>query len=105
MCLYNKVKPSSLQQSIDKSHIAGLERFGVKLGDASKLFGKKFAAGASITKNPQDIEQIEVQGDFLEKAAEFVFKQFNKDGVKKGDIFVIQNKKKEPYYDESSDEE
>merc|ERR1712130_375365 len=76
--------------------IQGLDRFGIKLGDASKLFGKKFAAGASITKSPQDVEQIEVQGDFLDKAAEFVFKQFGKEGVKKTDIFVIQNKKKEP---------
>jgi len=33
----------------------------VKLADASKLFGKKFAAGASITKSPQDVEQIEVR--------------------------------------------
>ncbi len=91
--------------SLDLLDFAGLERFGVKLGDAAKLFGKKFAAGASITKNPQDVEQIEVQGDFLEKAAEFVLKQFSKDGVKKGDIYVIQNKKKEAFFDESSDED
>ena len=77
----------------------------MKLADAAKLFGKKFAAGASITKSPQDIEQIEVQGDFLDKAAEFVFKQFGKEGVKKSDIYVIQNRKKEAFFDESSDEE
>ena len=75
------------------------------MGDAAKLFGKKFAAGASITKSPQDIEQVEVQGDFLDKAAEFVLKQFSKDGVKKSDIYVIQNKKKEAFFDESSDED
>ena len=41
----------------------------------------------------------------MDKAAEFVFKQFGKEGVKKSDIYVIQNKKKESFFDESSDEE
>ncbi len=38
-----------------------METFGVKLAEASKLFGKKFASGASITKNPMEKEQIEVR--------------------------------------------
>lgn len=85
---------------------AGLERFGVKLADASKLFGKKFAAGASITKSPTEQEQIEVQGDFRDKAAELIVKQYGKDhGIKKSHIFVIENKKKEPFFDEESDDE
>jgi len=33
----------------------------VKLAEAAKLFGKKFAAGASITKNPMEKDQIEVK--------------------------------------------
>ena len=40
---------------------AGLETFGVKLAEASKLFGKKFASGASITKSPMEKDQIEVR--------------------------------------------
>ena len=39
---------------------AGLETFGIKLAEAAKLFGKKFASGASITKNPMEKDQIEV---------------------------------------------
>ncbi len=39
---------------------AGLETFGVKLPEAAKLFGKKFASGASITKNPMEKDQVEV---------------------------------------------
>lgn len=84
----------------------GLERFGIKLGDAAKLFGKKFASGASITKSPTEQEQIEVQGDFLEKAAELIVKQYGKEhGIKKPAIFVIENKKKEAFFDDESDEE
>lgn len=41
--------------------ISGLDMFGVKLGEASKLFGKKFASGASITKNAEGKEQIDCQ--------------------------------------------
>ena len=37
------------------------EAFGVKLGDAAKVFGKKFACGASVTKNPSEKEQIETK--------------------------------------------
>ena len=85
---------------------AGLDKFGVKLADAAKLFGKKFASGASITKTPTDQDQVEVQGDFLEKAAELIVKQYGKEhGIAKGDIYHIDNKKKEPYFDSESDED
>ena len=39
---------------------AGLDTFGIKLAEAAKLFGKKFASGASITKSPMEKDQIEV---------------------------------------------
>ena len=61
---------SSQPADADASSTAGLELFGVKLADASKLFGKKFAAGASITKNPMDKDQIEVRAlrvEFVEQ--------------------------------------
>jgi density-regulated protein len=80
--------------------ITGLDDFGVKLTEASKLFGKKFASGASITKNPLDKDQIEVQGDFLEKAAELILKQFKDKGIEKKDIYMIDNKKKVPFFDD-----
>jgi hypothetical protein len=38
-----------------------LDLFGVKLADASKKFGKKFACGASVTKDASNKEQIDVQ--------------------------------------------
>lgn len=41
--------------------ISGLDMFGVKLGEASKLFGKKFASGASVVKNAEGKEHIDVQ--------------------------------------------
>ena len=37
----------------------------MKLPEAAKLFGKKFASGASITKNPMEKDQIEVSSVFV----------------------------------------
>lgn len=77
----------------------GLDLFGVKLAEASKLFGKKFASGASITKSPTDKDQIEVQGDFLDKAADLIAKQYAEKGIAKKRIYFIDNKKKTHYFD------
>lgn len=101
--------------------IIGLEGFGIKLPEAAKLFGKKFASGASITKNAEGREQIDcqvgpktlgavwwlgrgwcntppTQGDFLDQAAELILKQFSE--VQRSDVYVIEAKKKVHYFDE-----
>lgn len=43
--------------------IQGLELFGVDLKKAAKMMASKFATGASVTKNPQGMDDITVQGD------------------------------------------
>eukprot|EP00891_Asterochloris_glomerata_P002264 jgi/Astpho2/2264/fgenesh1_pg.00040_%23_84_t len=79
--------------------ISGLDSFGIKLSEASKLLGKKFASGASITKSPTDKEQIDLQGDFAEKAADFLLKSYGKDkGLAKKNFYFIDNKKKVAAY-------
>jgi translation initiation factor 1 (eIF-1/SUI1) len=45
--------------------VLGLELFGVKLAEAAKKFGKKFACGASVVKDASNKEQIDVQGDCM----------------------------------------
>ncbi|CAL5224157.1 g6794 [Coccomyxa viridis] len=85
--------------------ILGLETFGVKLPEAAKLFGKKFASGASITKNPMEKDQVEVQGDFVEKAADLIVKTYKDKGIEKKHIFAVVDKKKEPMYDDDEDDE
>ncbi|KAL5728754.1 hypothetical protein ACHQM5_001799 [Ranunculus cassubicifolius] len=52
--------------------VKGLEVFGVKLSDASKKLGKKFATGASVVKGPTEKEQIDVQGDISYDIVEFI---------------------------------
>ncbi|OIV97399.1 hypothetical protein TanjilG_17583 [Lupinus angustifolius] len=52
--------------------VKGLELFGIKLSDASKKLGKKFATGASIVKGPTEKDQIDVQGDIAYDIVEFI---------------------------------
>ncbi|XP_058069057.1 translation machinery-associated protein 22 [Magnolia sinica] len=52
--------------------VKGLELFGVKLSEASKKLGKKFATGASVVKGPTEKEQIDVQGDIFYDIVEFI---------------------------------
>lgn len=47
--------------------VFGLDNFGVRLGEAAKLFGKKFASGAAVVKSPTEKEQIDIQGDCMDK--------------------------------------
>ncbi|KAF7795546.1 hypothetical protein EIP86_006708 [Pleurotus ostreatoroseus] len=75
--------------------VHGLEAFGVDLKKASKLFAQKFATGASVTKNPQGLEEIVVQGDVSGEIAEMIEQQT---GVLKGvpadNIVEVEEKKK-----------
>ncbi|XP_010242230.1 PREDICTED: translation machinery-associated protein 22-like [Nelumbo nucifera] len=52
--------------------VKGLDLFGIKLSDASKKLGKKFATGASVVKGPTEKEQIDVQGDIAYDIMEFI---------------------------------
>jgi len=56
--------------------IIGLEKFGVKLPEASKLFAKKFSCGASVVKSPTGEEEIDVQGDFTDDIVDFVMEKW-----------------------------
>ena len=83
--------------------ISGLDLFGVKLPEASKLVGKKFACGASVTKTAEaGKEQVEVQGDVVARAAELLVEQYGKEGegvagfplLTRTAVFLVVSKKR-----------
>lgn len=74
--------------------VKGLELFGVKLSDASKKLGKKFATGASVVKGPTEKEQIDVQGDISYDIVEFITNTWP--DVPETAIFFIEDGKKVP---------
>lgn len=74
--------------------VKGLELFGIKLSDASKKLGKKFATGASVVKGPTDKEQIDVQGDISLDIVEFLTDTWP--DVPEAAIYFIEDGKKVP---------
>ncbi|KAK6130078.1 hypothetical protein DH2020_036205 [Rehmannia glutinosa] len=74
--------------------VKGLEFCGVKLNDASKKLGKKFATGASVVKGPTEKEQIDVQGDIAYDIVEFITDTWP--DVLETSIFFIEDGKKVP---------
>ncbi|WIA31051.1 hypothetical protein OEZ86_001081 [Tetradesmus obliquus] len=111
-----KVKKKQKAQVVLESHtrnkkkcvttVTGLEGFGVKLSEAAKLFGKKFACGASVVKNATGTEQIDMQGEFVDKLAELVIKTYGSSHkIGKGDVYFIQDKRKVAFFDEESGED
>lgn len=75
--------------------VSGLETFGIKNAEASKVFGKKFACGASVTKNAMEKEQIDIQGDFQEDLAELIVSKWK--DVSPKDIYFKEKEKRTPY--------
>ncbi|XP_059657036.1 translation machinery-associated protein 22-like [Cornus florida] len=74
--------------------VKGLDLFGIKLSDASKKLGKKFASGASIVKGPTEKEQIDVQGDIAYDIVEFITETWP--DVPETAIYFIEGGKKVP---------
>ncbi|OVA03993.1 Translation initiation factor SUI1 [Macleaya cordata] len=72
--------------------VKGLDLFGVKLSDASKKLGKKFASGASVVKGPTEKEQIDVQGDISYDIVEFITETWP--DVPENAIYFIEDGKK-----------
>lgn len=89
----------SIAQRNRRKHITsvvGLDAYGVKLSDASKAFGKKFASGASIVKGQGALpDAIEIQGELKEPLAELIAELF---GVPRDAIFCLEGGKKEPMF-------
>nr|GEY24163.1 translation machinery-associated protein 22-like [Tanacetum cinerariifolium] len=68
--------------------------YGVKLSDASKKLGKKFATGASVVKGPIEKDQIDVQGDIAYDIVDFITHTWP--DVSKTAIYFIEDGKKVP---------
>ncbi len=89
------------QKNKSTTTVAGLELFGVKLSEAGKLFGKKFACGASVVKTASGTEQIEMQGDFLHQIPELLLKNYK--NMSKEDVFYVDmadGKKKKNFFED-----
>jgi|APGre2960657404_1045060.scaffolds.fasta_scaffold14997_2 density-regulated protein DRP1 len=90
---------STRNKKKSNTSVSGLDLFGVKHPEASKLFGKKFATGASISKTAEGKEQIDMQGDFVGPLAELILKTWGAShGIEKPAIYVVTGKTKTPFF-------
>ncbi|KAF4386590.1 hypothetical protein F8388_006545 [Cannabis sativa] len=95
-----KEKPEVIIEKVTRNKrkcittVKGLELFGVKLSEASKKLGKKFATGASVVKGPTEKEQVDVQGDIAYDIVEFITDTWP--DVPETAIFFIEDGRKVP---------
>jgi density-regulated protein DRP1 len=84
------IETKERQKNKNVTSVSGMEGFGIKLSEAAKIFGKKFACGASVIKTPSQTEQIEMQGDYLQQIPDLIIKNYAAShGVKQEDIFYM----------------
>ena len=70
--------------------VEGLDLFGVKLAEAAKTFGKKYACGASVVTNPSLKEQIDIQGDVQEQVPELILEKYGTaNGIEAKNIVLV----------------
>jgi density-regulated protein DRP1 len=59
------------------TNVSGLELHGLELKKMSKGLGKKFASGASVTKNAEGKEELQIQGDLRFEIEEWLVDEFD----------------------------
>jgi density-regulated protein DRP1 len=65
------------------------------LKKVAKQFASKFATGASVTKNPQGIEEIVVQGDVSDEILEMIEEEVGLlKGIPADSVKIVEEKKK-----------
>ncbi|KAJ1921774.1 Translation machinery-associated protein 22 [Mycoemilia scoparia] len=73
------------------THVNGLEVFGIDLKKVAKQLANHFACGGSVSKNPQGLDEIVVQGDFSQEIRDIIVKKYPQ--VPPQNIELIEDKK------------
>ena len=71
--------------------VAGLDTIpGLKIKEAAKLFGKKFASGAAVSESATGAKEVVIQGDVNFDLVPLIIKEFK---VHPSDIFFLEDGK------------
>jgi density-regulated protein DRP1 len=71
--------------------VAGLDTIpGLKIKDAAKLFGKKFASGAAVSESATGAKEVVIQGDVNFDLVPLIIKEYK---VHPRDIFFLEDGK------------
>uniref|UniRef100_A0A7S3LI75 SUI1 domain-containing protein n=1 Tax=Aplanochytrium stocchinoi TaxID=215587 RepID=A0A7S3LI75_9STRA len=77
--------------------VAGLDMFDVKLKEAAKKLGKRFACSASVNKLPGGGQSIDIQGDITYDLPDILIEYFP--SIEKDKIYLIEDGKKSKAFD------
>mmetsp|Transcript_1475 Transcript_1475/g.2335 ORF Transcript_1475/g.2335 Transcript_1475/m.2335 type:complete len:432 (+) Transcript_1475:81-1376(+) len=86
------IERSQRQKRKFVTSVVGLDTFGLKLKDAAKKLGKKFACGASVNKLPNGQQSIDIQGDYSYELPDVLLELFSE--VDKSAIMFLEKGKK-----------
>lgn len=73
------------------TYVMNLEKFGINLKDSAKMFSKKFACSANVTKEDNGQEVITLTGEFMLEMREYLLEKFG-NILKDKDIKLIEAK-------------
>ena len=74
--------------------ISGLDLFGIKLSEAAKMLGKKFACGCSVVKDAAGKDQIDIQGDFQYEIAELIMSKYKEKDIQEEHFIALEKGRK-----------
>ncbi|KTW28089.1 hypothetical protein T552_01950 [Pneumocystis carinii B80] len=72
--------------------VQGLELYGIDVKKAAKLLGKKFATGSSVTKNGCDVDELVIQGDYIDEIYAYILETYPE--ISEEDIECYKDKQK-----------
>lgn len=79
--------------------VYGMDLFGFNLKDLSRDWRKSFACGAGVRAPEEGKHQdcVDIQGSVADQLAELLVKKYS---IPKDAIYIMENKKKQKYFDE-----
>lgn len=73
------------------TYVMNLEKFGINLKDSAKMFSKKFACSANVTKEDNGQEVITLTGEFMLEMRDYLLEKFG-NILKDKDIKLVEAK-------------
>ncbi|GBG33774.1 Translation machinery-associated protein 22 [Hondaea fermentalgiana] len=86
------IERSQRQRRKFVTSVVGLDAYDIKLKDAAKKLGRRFACGSTVNKLPNGKQSIDIQGDYIYDMPDLILEYFP--SVDKSSIVLIDGGKK-----------
>lgn len=86
------IERSQRQKRKFVTSVVGLDAYNIKLKDAAKKLGRRFACGSTVNKLPNGKQSIDIQGDYSYEMPDLILEYFPE--VDKDSIMLVEGGKK-----------